>query len=387
MRKLLFVCVCSIALFSTTAEALRFGVTPSVPIEMKTLTKFLPSHNEALDKALEIHNLLTDIPALQTMAEQQEKFKSESKKMKKYFENLLKCNEKRFGRFKNAKAVLKKVRDAYQERTKDLKDDEGYYPEDSIIPRSMAERDYLWDKKRDIEQEIMTDALTNSRKWGGELVDRKQDGVPENMRLKMTGTGLEELMMAESGTQNADVAEMDMNKAFKEMQESFLKRLEKVGVVMPDFNAARTADVNKVRKALKKLKGERIAEAKEYIAKLDAQDLAHPRAVARRTARTGNKSKVLEDVKEQFPEAFAEMERFDQQTPQQQQLAVVHALEKDENGTVYLTETNVLEVDQRMAEAKANDALLKRFTDQAEETYEKVRSQMPEQEFDFGVCS
>ena len=77
MKRILFFCVCSVALFSTTAEALRFGTTPVVPIEMNTLTKFLSSHNDALDKALEVHNLMTELPALQTMAEQQEKMKSD----------------------------------------------------------------------------------------------------------------------------------------------------------------------------------------------------------------------------------------------------------------------------------------------------------------------
>ena len=387
MKKLLFVCVCSVALFSTAAEALRFGVTPSVPIEMKTLVKFLPSHNDALDKALEAHNLMTEIPALQTVMEQQEKMKAESQKIKKYFENLLKCNEKRFGRFKNGKDILKKVRLAYQERTKDLKDDEGYYAEDSIIPRSLAERDYLWDKKRDIEQEIMTDALTNARKWGGDLINRRQQDVPEDMRLKMTGTGLEELMIAEDGKNNADVAEMDMDKVAKQMQSDFVKRLSAIGLEFPDFNASRTADITKVRKALKELKDQYVEQAKEYVVKLDEQDAAHPRAVARRTARTRNKSKVLANVKEQFPEAFAEMEQFDQQTPQQKQMAVIAALEKDANGSVYLTETNVLEVDQRMAESKANNALLKRFSDQAEDALSGVRSKLSEKDFDFSVCS
>jgi len=387
MKKILFICVCSVALFSTTAEALRFGTTPVVPVEMKTLTKFLSSHNDALDKALEVHNLMTELPSLQTVAEQQEKMKTESRKMKKYFENLLKCNEKRFGRFKNSKEILKKVRAAYQERTKDLKDEEGYYEEDSIIPRSLAERDYLWDKKRDIEQEIMADALTNSRKWGGQLVNRKNQDIPEDMRIKMTGTGLEELMMAEDGTKNADVAEMDMNKTLQQMKESFMKRLAGVGLSIPDFDPAKTADISKVRKGLKELKDQYIVEAKEYIVKLDEQDAAHPRAVAKRAARTRNKAQVLSNVKEQFPEAFAEMEQFDQQTPQQQQLTVIHALEQDANGTVYLTETNALEVDQRMGEAKANKALLKTFTEQADEMVEDMRSKMPEQEFDFSVCS
>ena len=93
MKKTIFICICSIILLSTTAQALRFGTAPIVKVEIKTLTKFLSSHNEALDKALKVHNLMTELPAIQTMAEQQHKMKAEAKKMQRFFDNLLTCNE------------------------------------------------------------------------------------------------------------------------------------------------------------------------------------------------------------------------------------------------------------------------------------------------------
>lgn len=368
--------------------ALSFGSAPVVKVETRKLVKFLPSYNEALDKALKVHNLMTEVPELQIVAEQQTKLDEKAKQMEKYFDMLLKCNEQRFGRFKNNKEVLAKVRAAYKERTKDLKDEEGSYSEGSIIPRSLSDRNALWSRKKNIEQEIMVDALTNTRKWGGQMAGRRQQDVPTDMKDKMVGTGLEELMISEDGVQNMRTAKADLQNEFKKMQQSFLQRLAEVGVSMNDFDASRAADIRKLQKTLKDLKDKHLAEAKEYVEKLDAQDAAHPQAVARRTAATQNKKKVVSRVQEQFPEAFAEMHKFDQQTPQQRQRDLIAALEKDENGSVYLTETNALEVDQRLAEAKSSADMLEYVQDQAEAMVDEMQSQYPEaSDFDFSVCS
>lgn len=387
MRKVLLFSICSIVLLSTGAEALRFGAAPRVEIPTKTLVQFLPARNEALEKALEVHNLMTELPSLRAMAEQQTKLKSEMKRMEKYFDNLLKCNEKRLGKFKNAKDVLKKVRQAYADRTKKLESDIPY-DENSIVPRSLADGEALSAQKKEIEQELMVDVLTNGKKWGGQSVSKKQEEVPEDMETKMERTGLEELAIAEDGTYNAKQADADFDRVFLEMQQDFIKKLSTVGVNFPDFNAARGGDIRKVQKELSELKKKHLEDAKAYIVKLDEQDAAHPRAAARRAARSQNKKKVLSQVRAEFPEAFEAVDALDQQTPQQRQMTLVLAMEKDENGTVYLTETNALEVDQRMAEAKSNEAMLKNFQDQANAMIEDMKSQYPNmEEFDFSVCS
>ena len=203
------------------------------------------------------------------------------------------------------------------------------------------------------------------------------------MKTKMVGTGLEELLISEEGVNNMKIAEIDFDQTFQKMQQDFVKKLADVGLNFPDFNAARSSDVNNVRKALKELRDQYIQEAKEYIVKLDEQDAAHPRAVARRTARTQNKTAVFDEARQQFPEAFAEMDQLDQMTPQQRQQTLIVAMEKDSNGTVYLTETNALEVEQHMVEEKANAALLRTFQDQADAAFDDKKSQ----DFDFSVCS
>ena len=184
------------------------------------------------------------------------------------------------------------------------------------------------------------------------------------------------------------MADLDFDNTFQEMQKSFIQKLETVGLQFPDFNAARSADVYKVKKALQDLKEQYLTEAKEYIEKLDQEDAAYPRAVARRTARTKNKKKVLKKVQEEFPEAFAAMEQFDQQSPQQRQRVLVTAMEKDKNGLVYLTETNATEVDQKIAESEANKDMLKNIQSQMQSYVEDVQSGIPNssRDFDFNQC-
>ena len=166
MKKLPFVLLCSVVMFSSSVVALSFTDAPVVKVEIKKLVKFLPSHNEALDKALQVHNLMTELPELKVIAEQQKKIQDKSAEMQKHYDNLLKCNEQRFGRFKNAKEVLSKVRSTYKDRTQALQAKMTTNSEESILPRSAAEQAELVKAKRDIEQEIMVDALTNTRKWG-----------------------------------------------------------------------------------------------------------------------------------------------------------------------------------------------------------------------------
>ena len=388
MKKLPFVLLCSVVMFSSSVVALSFTDAPVVKVEIKKLVKFLPSHNEALDKALQVHNLMTEFPELKVIAEQQKKIQDKSAEMQKHYDNLLKCNEQRFGRFKNAKEVLSKVRSTYKDRTQALQAKMTTNSEESILPRSAAEQAELVKAKRDIEQEIMVDALTNTRKWGGKVSGRQQQTVPEDMKEKMVGTGLEELMIAEDETNNMRVAQTDYNHAFQDMQREFVQKLAQLGLDFPKFNATQSADIRRVQKALMELKKQYIESAKEYIEKLDAQDAAYPRAAARRAAATQNQRRVMSQIQEQYPEAFAEMEKFEQQTPQQRQRDMIAALEKDETGSVYLTETNVLEIDQRMAEAKSTAELVEHFQENVDNIMDNMKTQYFDgSEFDFSVCS
>lgn len=387
MKKFLFFAICSTMLMGSAAQALRFGPIPTVKIPEKPLVKFLPSQNESLEKAVKVHNLMTKMPVLQTMAEQQRKLRSQTKEMQKFFDDLMKCNEKRLGRFKNPSEVLGKLRKAYKERTANLETDSSYN-EDSVVPRSLAEKNKLISQKRDIEEELLIDVFKNGKKWGGDAINKKNTTVPENLKTQLVGTGLEELSLAEDGTVNAKMADIDFEQTFKKMQEQFVRELDAVGLQFPEFEATRSSDIYQVKQALQDLKTQYLEEAKEYIEKLDAQDAAYPEAVARRAARSKNKKVVVQKVQEEFPELSGDMKQFDQQTPQQRQRVLVTALEKDKEGTVYLTETNAPEIDQKMAESAANKDMVKKFQTLTEGLAEEMNASFPSQkDLNFDMCS
>ena len=383
MKRILLVCACSLALISGTAEAVRFGTPPVIDVKVYRLEKILSSHNEPLEKALRIHNLMNQLPDLQVLADQSDKLEEGAKLVKGFLDNMTKCNEKRLSsRFKNAADVLKQAKIAYKNKTKGLKSALAY-PEDSVVPRSIAETSALQGQKKDIEQEVFKDVYANAKKYGGQVVNRTSSEVPESIKNAQFAS-LEDLVRTEEGMDNMNMALADYSGTFEKMQADFVRQMAEVGVDMPNFNAKKAGQIAKARKALQELKKQYIEEAKEYIAKLDEQDRTHPEAVAKRAARSKNKRDVLANVGAQFPDMLAKLESIDQQTPQQRQQVLIAALEKDKNGKVYLTETNALEVDQKMAEAKANDELVKRFQSQADAMYKDFPQ---DQNFDLSMCS
>ena len=387
MRKFILFAICSTILIGSAAQALRFGSPPTIKIPDRTLVKFLPSRNEALEKALEVHNLMTELPALQVMADQEKEMKSQLKEVQQFFDKLKKCNEMRLGRFKNSDEVLKKVRKAYQEQAKQV-DESEEMDEDSIVPVSISRRNQLLNQKKDIEEKLLTDVFKNGKKWGGEPVGKNNTEVPKDLRTKLIGTGLEELKLAEEGAVNAKMADLDFEQTLNQMQARFVQRLASVGLKFPNFDARRNQDVYQVRQALTELKKQYLAEAEEYIKKLDEQDAAHPDAVARRTARTKNTKNVLQSVQQEYPEVFAHMNQYDQQTPQQQQRVLMMALTKDAEGTVFLTETNAMEIDQKMAEAAANKDMIKNMQNQVQNLADAISASMPDgEDIDLEQCA
>lgn len=385
MKKVLLICVCSLALISTTAEALRFGAPPVIKIETRTLTKVLPSHNDALYKALDVHNLMTELPDLQMLAEQHDRILKNVKEAQSYFDEIFECNEKRFGRFKNASDVLKKVSAAYKEQTKNMQSDR-VYAADSIFPISSLDRQSLLERKKNIEVSLITDTLKNSKKWGAEPVDKKKRKVPKDLKENLVGFGLEELVLADDSKHNMEIAQSDFEKTYQKMISDFVAKLSKVGIQMPAFDPKKVSEVRQVRKSLQSLKSVYLEEAKAYVEKLNLQDQKYPKAAARRNTRSKTKQQVLSAVESQFPEAFAEMQRFDQNSPQERQKVLIAAMEKDENGSVYLTETNAFEVDQKMAKNASHRKLISAFQIESEKMINQSVSTVQNVDVNFDFC-
>lgn len=386
MKKLLLVSICSAVLLCVAGHVSYVEAAPVTKTGMRKLVKFLSPHNVALDKALDVHNLMTELPKLKVVAAQQVKVRAASHLMKKFHEALMKCNEQRFSRFQNAKEVLAKVRDAYGKRTQQLEANNA--DNTGIMPSSIMNYSKLYLKKKQIEQELVSEALSDGKKWGGKSIDQQQRPLPENLSQDIQGTGFEELILAEQGLNNAQVASADYATVLLKMQQDFVKKLADVGVSMPDFDISKPQDIHHVQEELKKLKDQYLAEAESYIVKLDAQDVAHPDAVARRESRSQNKRVVLKQVQDMFPDEFASMSHFDQRTPQDRQRMLITAMKKDAAGSVFLTETNALEIDQLMAESKSTANLISTFEGKADDVVKEMQQpQLDPADFDFSRCS
>ena len=158
MKRLFFFCVCVTALMAGRVEAYSYGKTPVVEVEFGKIQKFLPSKNEALDKALAAHNLLYRLPEIQKLGDVMRTMSSATDKMQRYFDTLMKCNEQRFsGRFKNPRTMVNVVRKAYEEKVASLPLAKGN--PDSIVPESIAQKDEQRARKRQIEEDLMNHQL------------------------------------------------------------------------------------------------------------------------------------------------------------------------------------------------------------------------------------
>ena len=162
MRKVFFLFVCLSALtIGSNSQAARYGVTPTVEVKYGEVKTFLSTHNEALDKALIAHNLLNKLPELQKVSDTMRTLGLTTKKMQKYFDSLMKCNEQRFsGRFKNPRTMVDKVRQEYAQRVGSMTHEKDSDP-DSIVPLSIRQRDERSRKKAEIENEVMADVFKN----------------------------------------------------------------------------------------------------------------------------------------------------------------------------------------------------------------------------------
>ena len=223
MKKLLMISVCAVVMTGSVAHALHFETPAVVPTGIQRFVKLLPAHNEALDKALTVHNLMTELPSLEAVAKQQERMLASKKDLEEYQKKLLKCNEQRLGRFKNPKEVLSKLRKEYQTQATNLKPSQSY-PEDELMSPVALENQRLYLRKKKLEENLLTDAMKNGKKWGGKFEGKPRTDVSENISTDIIGTGLEELVLADKGLHNATVALSDFEALFKDGQKDFSKK-------------------------------------------------------------------------------------------------------------------------------------------------------------------
>ncbi|MGN0919159.1 MAG: hypothetical protein ACI4OR_00125 [Alphaproteobacteria bacterium] len=157
----------------------------------------------------------------------------------------------------------------------------------------------------------------------------------------------------------------------------FVEKLSELGIDTKDFDIANRAQYVRVQKELKEMKKAAIAEAYQYVERLEAQDKNSPDLVAKRQQLQAQKRARLS------PEAQAALGdnaviQMSQMSPVAQQRLVLSALEKDAGASVHLTQTNAVNVDQLMREQRSTDKVIAESYQQVNTVMEKQRADLPQ---------
>lgn len=162
------------------------------------------------------------------------------------------------------------------------------------------------------------------------------------------------------------------------MVKPFVQKLSKVGIQMPDFDISNRAQYLSVQKQLKEMKKQAIIEAYQYVDLLEKQDKEEPELVAKRSKLQAAKQARLSAEAQNETKGLGDVIQIQQMSPVSQQRLVLSALEKDEYATVFLTETNAINVDQMMREQEATDKIIQESFQQVADSMDKQRETIPE---------
>ena len=167
----------------------------------------------------------------------------------------------------------------------------------------------------------------------------------------------------------------------KKMTKPFIERLSEVGItVKEDFDISDRGQYMEVQKQLLELKKKAMADAYKYVERLEEQDKTHPDYAAKRKKLMAQKQSRLSSEARQAGAGISDAIQLGQMSPIVQQKMTLSALEKDEKGTVYLTETNAINVDQLKRERKSTNKIIHESYQQVSSALEKQNEVMPQLE-------
>lgn len=173
-----------VVLSSTTGSALQFS--DAMPTVNPASMTFYDAENNALDKALTLHNLMNRMWEARANLEEQARVQKNMKLQQKRMEAMEKCNIRRLSeQFKNPKEVWEKMKDRYDRREKELtifiNSAEGLSDEQREKLRAEVEAGTFSDERLAetlsywaIGNEILTDVYQNQDSWG----ERKNENSP-----------------------------------------------------------------------------------------------------------------------------------------------------------------------------------------------------------------
>ena len=164
----------------------------------------------------------------------------------------------------------------------------------------------------------------------------------------------------------------------QKMVQPFVEKLAKLGIDTKDFDISNQKQYAEVQKQLKELKKAAMKEAYQYTEKLEEQDRKDPDYVAQREKLKAKKRARLSADAQAATAEVSDSVQISQMSPAVQQRLVLSALEKDEGASVYLTQTNAVNVEQLMREQKSTDKIIAESYQQMNSSMEKQRELMPQ---------
>lgn len=162
-----------------------------------------------------------------------------------------------------------------------------------------------------------------------------------------------------------------------DVKKRFNEKVAALGIDLSDMDISGPKGYLEIRKILRQEKKKAMVEAEKYIRLLEKQDMEHPELVEKRYQAQQRKMARLSSEAQQAVSQSDGIIQISQMSPVLQQKLVVVALEKDEEATVHLTETNAMDLDQLMRERQATDKLIKESQKQVKSAYTKQKEILP----------
>jgi hypothetical protein len=164
----------------------------------------------------------------------------------------------------------------------------------------------------------------------------------------------------------------------QKMVQSFVDKITPLGIKTENFDISDRAQYLDVQKQLKELKKAAMKEAYQYVEKLEQQDRESPELVVKRKQLMAQKQARLSPEAQTAVSNMEGIVQISQMSPTVQQRLVLSALEKDENASVHLTQTNALNIDQLMREQKSTNKIIAESQKQIKTSMEKQREMLPQ---------
>ncbi len=163
----------------------------------------------------------------------------------------------------------------------------------------------------------------------------------------------------------------------QKMVQPFIEKLNELGIDTTDFDISNRGHYARVQKQLSELKKAAIKEAYKYTEQLEKQDKENPDYQARRERLNTQKRARMSAEAQAAMAGGADILQVSQMSPTVQQRLVLAALEKDAAASVYLTQSNAVNIDQLIREQKSTNKIIAESYQQINSAMDRQREEIP----------